>query len=458
MTWLQRLRELSPRTILMIGFALFLVYAFPGYMSTDSVAQLTEARTGNFSDGHPPIMAAQWWVLDRIVSGPILMLLLQSTLFLGGLYVLLRRFLTPRGAAVTACAILLFPPVMTPMAVIWKDSQMAAYLVAGTAALTHARPRVRLVGLALLVIAAALRHNAGAAVVPLVFFVFEWRTPIRWWKRVVFVGAASLALVAAALLVTRLLAVEHVRLTPVFPDIVGVIAKTHDRTDEDLLRVLPAELLVHKTNIQARARKLLDLESAFLITRGDDRLFDNPVTPEHWAALERARSELVRGDPVAYVAAHWQRFSSLLGFGNLGVRGTIWNLFLEEPVVMFNLEHTAAWSWAQAIIARVLIWFEIHTPLFTPYVYAFAALLLLALFCRDRLTAGLLTSGLCYELSFFPFAPTPDFRYSHWMITATSIAAVLLFIQRRAGSAPASPAASPAPVSARSSADARATA
>jgi hypothetical protein len=101
---------------------------------------------------------------------------------------------------------------------------------------------------------------------------------------------------------------------------------------------------------------------------------------------------------------------------------------------MFDIDHYATWSSAQHYIAVVLIWLNEYTPLFTPYVYALVALALLALFCRDRLTAGLLTSGLLYELSFFPFSPTPDFRYSHWMITATCLAAVLLFVQRyRAG-------------------------
>jgi hypothetical protein len=267
--------------------------------------------------------------------------------------------------------------------------------------------------------------------------VFEWRGAITWWKRIVIVGGAALALVGAAFLVTRLLAIEHVRLTPVYPDIVGTIAKTHERSDKDLRHLLRGTPLFRATEIQWRARKLVELGSAYLITTGEDRLFDNPSSPQEWAALDRARSELVAGDPFAYLSANWTRFSTMLGLGTLGVRGAIWNLFLEEEAVMFNIEHQATWSWIQMFVAHKLIWLDIHTPLFRPYVYAIIAVLLLVLFCRDRLTAGLLTSGLCYELSFFPFAPTPDFRYSHWMITATCLAAVLLFIQRRRAAKPA---------------------
>ena len=42
--WRQRVGTLSPLTVLTLGFAAFVIYGFPGYMSTDSVAQLTEAR------------------------------------------------------------------------------------------------------------------------------------------------------------------------------------------------------------------------------------------------------------------------------------------------------------------------------------------------------------------------------------------------------------------------------
>jgi hypothetical protein len=62
-------RAASPHAILAIGFGLFLVYAFPGYMSSDSVNQIIEARTAVFSNAHPPIMAAEWRVLEVFVSG-----------------------------------------------------------------------------------------------------------------------------------------------------------------------------------------------------------------------------------------------------------------------------------------------------------------------------------------------------------------------------------------------------
>jgi hypothetical protein len=427
---LERVKQLSPRWTLVLGFAVFLAYAFPGYMSTDSVIQLDEARSGQFSNGNPPLMAAEWYVLDRIISGPILMLLLQGTLFLGGLYVLLRRFMSDRAAAWTAIGVLLFPPVLTPMAVMWKDSQMAAYLVAGTAALVQPRLRTRLIGLGLLTAACAFRHNAFAAVVPLVFFIFEWKPGMRWWRRFAILGVAALLVVAATFVVSRMLTVQQVKITPAFHDIVGVIAFADEMSDEELRETLRGTPLVVTTGIQAHARKIHFARGAWRVVHGDDKIFEYPKTDAEWAALYRAWKELALGHPLAYLAAHWDRYEEMLG-GSVRTRATVWNLYLEERESMFGILHYASHSWFQVQAGRVLNFLADDTPMFRPWIYAVIALLLIALCCRDRITFGIYTSGLLYELSFFPAFAEPDFRYSHWMITSTVVATIIIFVQRR---------------------------
>src|ERR1044071_6294668 len=88
-------RGARPLAILAIGFAVFVAYGFPGFMSSDPVLQLHEARTAVFSNSRPPAMAAEWRVLEVFVTGPILMLVLQGALFLGGLYRILCHRLPP---------------------------------------------------------------------------------------------------------------------------------------------------------------------------------------------------------------------------------------------------------------------------------------------------------------------------------------------------------------------------
>jgi hypothetical protein len=426
----KRIGTLPPRAILAIGYALFLLWAFPGYMSNDSVTQLQEARSGHFSDGNPPLMAAEWFVLDRIISGPVLMLLLQSTLFLVGLYVLLKHVMSERAAAWAAIGILLFPPVLTPMAVIWKDSQMAAYLMAGAAALIQPSRRWRVAGVLLIGAACVMRHNALAAGAPLIGILFEWRNPIRWYKRVGLIAAAAVLALGALFGVNRLLAQRHVRLSPVFYDDLGMIAYSDDMTDEqarELLRGVP--LAVHD-HIQDNARRIFALRGVYRAVSGDDRMFDGPHNDQEWDAFYRAWRALFAHDPGSYFASHWAVFRLVLGISEIP-RAPVYNLFIEQPDEIPAIEHAAWPSMSQQYIGRGLYWLADYTPLYRPWFFAVMALILIPLACRDRLTLALFTSGLLYELSFLPPFAEPDSRYSHWMITAITIATVILFVQRR---------------------------
>ena len=67
--------------------------------------------------------------------------------------------------------------------------------------------------------------------------------------------------------------------------------------------------------------------------------------------------------------------------------------------------------------------------LFRPRLYLFLTVLMLPL-CRSRLGWAVLLSGLLYELGLLFVAPSPDYRYSHWMIAAAVIGIVLTFRSR----------------------------
>jgi hypothetical protein len=428
---LRRIRSLSPRAVLVGGYALFVLYAFPGYMSADSALQLHEARALEFTDAHPPFMAAQWAVLDAIVSGPLLMLLVQGALFLLGAAAILRAAMSPRAAAWTACAILLYPPVLTTMGVIWKDSQMAGYLLAGTAALIAERRCVRLVGLGLIATACAFRYNAFAAAIPLVFVLFAWRPNMRWLARYAIALAAALACPVVACGVNRAITTDHKFLTPAMADIVGVLAFTDDRSDAELRELLRDAPLRVTTHIQNAARLHYSPRNAWSIDHGEQRMFDAPTTERERAALVHAWRVLVLGDIAAYLEYRITGFAELIGWSDAPLWSPTWNLFVEARDHAVWIEHDAFYSSLQYQAALHYIGFFIEkTPLFHPYIYAIVALALLVLCCRDRLTFALLSSGIGYELSFFPAAGTPDFRYSHWLIVSTTIAAALLFARR----------------------------
>jgi hypothetical protein len=194
----RRIGALSPPAILGIGWAILLVFAYPGMMTQDSFDHLREMRSGLYSDSHPPAISLIWKVLDHVIAGQLGMLLLQSGTFLAGLYYLLRRVFAPRRAAWVAVAVFLFPPVMMPMGVIWKDCLMAGFLALGAAGQLSERRGRRLLGLAAMFGAMAVRYNALGATLPLVVLLFEWRPAIHWLPRYALSTAAWLATTFAA--------------------------------------------------------------------------------------------------------------------------------------------------------------------------------------------------------------------------------------------------------------------
>src|SRR5580704_792026 len=134
-----RMRSLSPRAILAGGYAIFALYAYPGYMSWDAMTQLAQARRGIYTDDHPPAMAVLWRVCELVVTGPLPMLLACSIPFLLAMRSLLADRLSPRTAAIAAVLLLWFPPIGTVEAAVYKDSVMAAFVAVGAALLVADR-------------------------------------------------------------------------------------------------------------------------------------------------------------------------------------------------------------------------------------------------------------------------------------------------------------------------------
>ena len=429
------IRSVSPKTILWIGFAVFVLYAFPGYMSNDSADQLLDARGGAFSDAHPPVMAAEWRLLDQIIAGPILMLLVQGALSLWGLYGILRHVMARRAASVSAVAVLLFPPVLTTMAVIWKDTQMAAFLIAGTAQLLSPSRRGRVLGLVLLSVGCAFRHNAFAAAVPLAGLLFVWRPGLRRWKRYAISALASVLVFLGAEVMTRALTVHHVGIVDsvALSDIAGVINYGRERSDAELLETLRGTGLRDTTGIQAHCRELFSPRSTMPIFYGERPFFYLPGPTQH-EDIRRAWREMVFGEPRAYFAYRGTAFAELLGLTESALWLPVWTQFLGYPELRAYIHHNAGASKFQETVIPGLFWTAFESPLFRPYLYAAIGLLLLLLCSRDALSFGLISGGLLYELSYFPADNTVDFRYSHWMITVNVIAVVVLFARRwRAG-------------------------
>ena len=148
----------------------------PGYMSFDSAYQWQQGRLGQYDDGHPPLMAMLWGVVDRVVPGPLGMFALQAVLFwtaLAGIGAGLAW--PPRWRALVVLAWGLWPPLFGLLAHVWKDVWTMALFALSVWALQAELRRpsawLRAAALGALLLGCAFRHNAISGALPLV----------AWW-------------------------------------------------------------------------------------------------------------------------------------------------------------------------------------------------------------------------------------------------------------------------------------
>lgn len=449
----RRIAGAPPLIVLAIAWLTLIVYAFPGQMTRDSFDHLREARGDVWTDGHPPAINLIWKLVDYLVAGPFGMLVLQSTLFLAGLFVVLRRVFAPRRAAWLAGAVFLFPPVMMPMAVIWKDCLMAGFLMLGLGALLSERRWVRVAGLAAMFAATAVRYNTLAATLPLVVLLFEWNRGTPWLRRYALAAAAWLALTFAAFsfnsaLTDRQMHIWHSSLA--VHDIVGTLAfLDEDLPDAELREQLAGTELLVDHDIHARIRAVYE-PSNFLPIIGSPvqplwRLPIDGFTPAPQAqrdALARAWWETIASHPGAYLRHRFAVLATVLSIGDSTPPGAItkreapdWNVAAER----LDLQQT--WSGLQLRMTRWAVEVWKHTPLFVPLIYLVLSLLCLPLAFRQRDVLAILLSGLSFEGGLLFLAPSPDYRYSHWMVICTVVGLIVLTARRMRRGAQARPAA-----------------
>src|SRR5450830_1458884 len=175
--------------IFFAGFVLYALLLYPGFMSTDSVVQIMEGRDGVYSDWHPPAMALLWRWVDRVIAGPAGMLLIQTALLWGGMYLLNDAYFSRARSlrfAVALFALMFFPLILCIAGVIWKDVWMWAMLLLALACIGQARKhaaekrqyKVFLVFAGACVLAALLvRHNAIFAAMPLILLGTQVKRP-----------------------------------------------------------------------------------------------------------------------------------------------------------------------------------------------------------------------------------------------------------------------------------------
>jgi len=438
----QTVQRFAPAAILAAAWGLLIGFAWPGFMTWDSVNQLSQARSGNYGNWHPPIMAWLWSVLDARLAGPGLMLILQTGLFMIGLYAVIRRYAPRMQASAIAAVVLLFPPVFGPLLAIWKDSLMAALLLCGVAGLTSAARAPRLLAWLALVVVAALRHNAPILVVPLTILLVPYAP--RWpsWRRRALGAGLGLGVSLAGMLVSRALTRvdEHPFANMIaMPDLASVIASADPMSDAEVRTLVEDVHLVVATDIQAHLRSLDATQADYTsLGLGDQRVFDLVTTDAQSSAMVRAWRRAMLEHPGTYLAHRERRLLDVLGFTRtrplpyILPRGESANLLaMVGEVRSYSRFQLTIGRWLGKINRTIVFW---------PTLYAVLGIGLLVILWRDPLQRGLLIGALGYELALVFLSPGgQEYRYSHWMVTCVVIATVVRFLgvaRTRPGPAP----------------------
>ncbi|HRC55496.1 MAG TPA: hypothetical protein PKU97_06190, partial [Kofleriaceae bacterium] len=423
-------------------WCVFLLYAFPGYMSYDSVFQLLEARSGRYSNGHPPLMAALWATVELFVSGPLGMLLLQSGCFLAGTFLIAQRTVSARSAALCAVGLLWFAPIGSVLAVIWKDSQMCAFLVLGTAFLLSSRRSVRMAGLGVLVLATGMRHNALTITLPLVTLLFVWDPAHRGLRRYALALVAWLAITLTARTAANALTSTRLDLwhqSIALFDLIGTRHFLPPASDTELQLALAGTPLAVESGLQAAAA--IDDRAGFFdgIYQARARMFRPTLTESERAAVTSAWQATVLGHPVAFLRYRARAALEILEL-SAAPPPRIYRSFTDHQDPARNaerLQHDASTSAVQRWLQKRMS-FVFRLSVSRVWAACLLTLLLVPLCLRHRAALAILLSGLTGELALMLVSPAADSRYSVWLAVAAGLG-LCLQVGRRAGGKPALP-------------------
>lgn len=393
---------------------------FPGIMTRDSFRQFTEARSGLYTDWHPPIMAWLWsWTLPLFPSSGAAFLIFNCVVYWGAVALLTTDLarIGHRRAALAIALIAAAPPFVVMNAFVWKDTMMAVCLLGAFAGILHlklggGRGFAWSAGVALLLLLAVLaRSNAIIAAAPLI--VYWTAAKSRLWKQL----ALGLAVIVAGVVFhgfvnAKLLGAHQSRAYNSLKvyDVAGV---AHFSRDTSVYPVAPPLALVDRCYDPQQWDWIGRGECAALLSRQV-----NGARP--WA-------ESVARHPVAYLQHRFAQFNEEM-FGWVPFRAFRYRDTQGDPL--------------SSIVARPALEQEGITahgmmasfPLLSPVLFLIAGLgaPLLAwrrLDLRDHLVqAGifLCASATLYAGAFFLIGVANMWRYQFHSILAASVGATLI--------------------------------
>ncbi len=399
---------------------------FPGYVSPDSIAQLTEARTLTFVGIHPPAMSLLWALTDRVVPGPGGLFVLHQLAFWGGLTVLAalsRRW----WAGLLVLGTGLTPSALALTSTVWKDIGLAAILLLAFGLIVLSRHTGRrafaVAGLPLLFYGAAVRHNAVFAIPPLAFLWCSAVAP-RASARAAWAGAAGLvvALALGAYCLDKAVVLENAPYPAqqiYLHDLAGISVQTQQV-------VLPRYLRGGATPERLRASYAAWAAYPLFIPPLQLRM---TADAGEYSELRRLWRRNVRAHWLAYLTHRWDVFALSVGIGPLyspfhpSPHAGVGEATLRQFGIAYAPSRLRDWLMRVFEACRGGPWFRAWVWL------ALAGLVLTAGAGTGRASAptlALAASATCYGLPYFFVGVACDFRFQFWTYVGAAVSAVML--------------------------------
>jgi hypothetical protein len=415
----------------LLGLALMLWLAWPGFFTYDSAFQLAQARgLMPVDDANPPLMAMVWRGLDRLWAYPGALFALISVGYWFALAALVWRLFERTAWRWSVFALLaLWPPLFVTMCHVWKDCAMTAALLAACACIANRRRggglAWTLVALFWLAIACCLRYNAITSVAPLVLWLC-WPRAAQPRARTYTTACMATVAVSLLLLMVPPMFARAVGATPrhawvaiALWDVAGVSIRENQM-------LIPPRLLNRPTTVADLAHDYTPVTNVNTFLPGRIKLsYDHDYTPDDVAAAWDAWTGAIVHHPRAYLA-HRLAFSrwQYLGYDSSTPKGLAFspNRY-DQSFIKLGLppvDPHAPWL-------RMLEWMR-TTPWFAGIWYVLIASIAAAIAWRRRAlrdpvpALALALSGLGNALPLAIISGSCDFRYLIWTVLTALIA------------------------------------